>query len=415
MNPFKFLTSWVVTLIMTITFTVFPLPVYASPVGDIIGQVLSSSSATDNYKGASSESNIFNVFLTMLMSKLLGNTPDNLPAVLEKTPLSTGSLMTSNKNKELVGFYAEWWGTDTSSFDSLTQNSDTIKTIAPFWTTLDENATLINRGGNDHAAVVNLAHNNNTSVLLLVNNAKPSQGATPIHTLLSNPALRTKAITNLETYIKNYHLDGINIDFEMVDAQDKDNLSVFMKELSERLKPQGYIISIDVFPKQDESNDVAIAYDYAQLAKYADKIMIMTYDNHGTWSDAGPIADIHWVENNLTYALKFIPKSKLYLGIAAYGYDWSSKGVESLEYNALMTLSQRYNSQPLWDDSSKSPHFAYKDTDGITHQIWYENKESLKYKLDLVTKYDIAGAALWKLGEEDPGSWAVLKKYFVKQ
>ena len=79
-----------------------------------------------------------------------------------------------------------------------------------------------------------------------------------------------------------------------------------------------------------------------------------------------------------------------------------------------MDLSQRYNSQPLWDESSKSPHFSYNSADGIHHQIWYENKESLKYKLDLVTKYDIAGAALWKLGEEDPGSWAVLKKYFVK-
>jgi spore germination protein len=48
------------------------------------------------------------------------------------------------------------------------------------------------------------------------------------------------------------------------------------------LKPQGYIVSIDVFPKQDKSKDVSIAYDYAQLAKSADEIMIMTYDNHGS-------------------------------------------------------------------------------------------------------------------------------------
>lgn len=410
MKRFRSSVTWVVTLAMTVTL-LSPLPVYASPIGDIIGQAISSTTA-NSYKGTSSGSTIVNVLLAMLMGKLLGNTPDNPDLVSGKNTLPAELTTPSKQGKELIAFYAEWWGTDTSSFDSLTQNKDVIKTIAPFWTTLDGEATLINRGGNDHASVVNLAHNNNTSVLLLVNNAKPTQGATPIHRLLSNPTLRTKAITNLEAYIKKYNLDGINIDFEMVDAQDKDNLSTFMKELSERLKPQGYIISIDVFPKQDESNDVAIAYDYAQLAKYADKIVIMTYDNHGAWSDAGPIADIRWVENNLNYALQFIPKDKLYLGIAAYGYDWSSKGVESLEYEALMTLSERYNSKIIWDDLSKSPHFANTTADGISHQVWFENKDSLKYKLDLVNKYDIAGAALWKLGEEDPGSWPVLKNTF---
>lgn len=412
MNQFNHSVKGVVGLVMAITLLLAPLPVYASPIGDIISQVLTSTTA-DSYKEASTGSNVVNTLLAMLMGKLLGTTADH-PAVATGKPSATTQLVTpATKNKELVGFYAEWWGTDTSSFDSLTQNSDVIKTIAPFWTTLDGEGTLLNRGGNDHAAVVNFAHEHNSSVLLLVNNAKPTQGPTPIHKLLSNPDLRTKAITNLENYLKKYNLDGVNIDFEMVDAQDKDNLTSFMKELSAQLKPQGYIISMDVFPKQDESNDVAMAYDYAQLANYADKIMIMTYDNHGTWSDAGPIADIHWVENNLAYALKFIPKNKLYLGIAAYGYDWSNKGVESLEYNALMALSQRYNSQIVWDEQSKSPHFSYND--GTSHQVWYENKESLKYKLDLITKYDIAGAALWKLGEEDPNSWPILKKYFLNQ
>ena len=345
--------------------------------------------------------------LSKFLSKISSVTSDT-----EKINLPTG--LNAPSGKELVGFYAEWWGTDTSSFNSLSNNIDTIKTIAPFWATLDEEGTITDRGGNDHSSVVKFAHQNNVSVLLMVNNAKQQQNNSPIHTVLTNPSLRNKAITNLETYIKKYNLDGINIDFEMVDAQDRDSLSAFMQELSARLKPQGYIISIDVFPKQDESNDVSIAYDYAQLAKYADKIMIMTYDNHGSWSDAGPIADIRWVENNLKYALKFIPKNKLYLGIAGYGYDWSSKGVESLEYSPIMNLVERFNSPILWDEPAKSPHFEYTGPDGVTHQVWYENSQSIKYKLDLVKKYDIAGAALWKLGEEDPGNWQAFKKFFSK-
>lgn len=409
MNCYKSRITWFVIIAITVTFIMPPIPAYASSLNEIVAQTISSN--TDKDKGASAGNSAVTILVGLLMSKFLGKISNVTEGISEKIKFPAG--LSTPSSKELVGFYAEWWGTDTSSFNSLKNNIDMIKTIAPFWATLDGEGIIHDRGGNDHASVVKVAHQNNVSVLLMVNNAKQEQHSrSPLHTVLTNPSLRAKAIANIETYIKKYNLDGINIDFEMVDAEDRDYLSAFMQELSARLKPQGYIISIDVFPKQDESNDVSVAYDYEQLAKYADKIMLMTYDNHGTWSDAGPIADIRWVESNLKYALKFIPKSKLYVGIAGYGYDWSSKGVESLEYGPIMKLAKDYNRPILWDEPSKSPHFSYTSSDGTFHEVWYENSESLRYKLDLVNKYDIAGAALWKLGEEDPNYWQVFKKYF---
>ncbi|MBC8016682.1 MAG: glycoside hydrolase family 18 [Sporomusaceae bacterium] len=412
MKCYKSYVTWFAILAITVAFIMPPMPAYASSLSDILAQSIGSN--TDRDKEATAGNNSVTTLVGLLMSNFLGKILNVTQGISEKIKSPIGLSIPSHK--ELVGFYAEWWGTDTSSFNSLTNNIDMIKTIAPFWATLDGEGTIHDRGGNDHASVVKVAHQNNVSVLLMVNNAKQEQhSSSPLHTVLTNPSLRAKAITNIETYIKKYNLDGINIDFEMVDAGDRDSLSAFMKELSTRLKPQGYIISIDVFPKQDESNDVSVAYDYAELTKYADKIMLMTYDNHGSWSGAGPIADIRWVENSLKYALKFIPKNKLYLGIAGYGYDWSSKGVESLEYGSIMKLADGFNSPILWDEPSKSPHFSYTDSDGMTHQVWYENSKSIRYKLDLVNKYDIAGAALWKLGEEDPGYWQVFKKYFSKK
>lgn len=409
MKNYKRPTAWFLIMLIALSFLLPTTPpAYASSLTDSLKSTISNQ--VNGASEASSGTSFINILLGLLMGKFLGNI--NIPQ--DPGKIDSPSKITSSQ-KELVGFYAEWWGTDTSSFNSLSKNTDVIKTIAPFWTTLEEDATVTDRGGNDHDSVIKFAHQNNVSVLLLVNNAKKTGDISPIHKILSSPSLRTKAIDNLEAYIKKYNLDGINVDFEMVDAQDRDNLSSFMQEISSRLKPQGYIISIDVFPKQDESNDVSIAYDYAQLAKYADKIMIMTYDNHGTWSKAGPIADINWVENNLKYALNFIPKNKVYIGIAAYGYDWSSKGVESLEYEAIMNLVQQFNSSVVFDKTSKSPYFDYTGTDGISHQVWYENNESLKYKLDLVNKYDIAGAAMWKLGEEDPNSWKTLKTVFSRK
>jgi spore germination protein YaaH len=379
-------------------------PAAAFSITDLLGQTASSTDTN-----SSSGHGFLDILLGLLLGKYLGTSMS--PSIKDSLPAKASTL----GGKEAVGFYAEWWGTDTSSYNDMYTNADVLKTIAPFWATLSENGSIADRGGIDHTAVVKFAHEHNISVLLMVNNDKQNSHNAPIHTVLADKGLRTLAISNLENYIKQYNLDGINIDFEMVPAEDRDNLTAFMQELSARLKPQGYIISIDVFPKQDETNDVSIAYDYKELAKYADKIMVMTYDNHGTWSEAGPVADIQWVEDNLKYALKFIPKNKLYLGVAGYGYDWSSKGVESLEYSGTMNLVRQFSANVLWDDAAKSPHFSYTGQDGVSHQVWFENKQSLGYKLDLVNKYDIAGAALWKLGEEDPGAWQVFKdKHFKK-
>ena len=311
--------------------------------------------------------------------------------------------------KDVIGFYAEWYGTDTSSFNDLQQHTDAIGTIAPFWATLNPDGSVADRGGNDHAAVVTYAKKNKVTTLLLVNNAKQSDDTKGIHLVLSNPSLRRTAISNLEAYLKKYHLDGINIDFESVPAGDRDNLTSFMQELSARLKPQGYIVTIDVFAKHSEEADISIAYDYAALARITDRIILMTYDYHGSWSGPGAVADIPSVERDLKYALTLIPKNKLYLGVAGYGYDWSSKGVESLEFDAIQNLLSRFGSKVEWDDSAKAPHFRYTGPDGVTHQVWFENKQSLQYKLNLVNKYDIAGIALWKLGEEDPAYWPLIK------
>jgi len=344
----------------------------------------------------------------ILLGLLLGNWIGRFFATDEATPPPANGINTST-SKELIGFYAEWWGNDTSSYRSYEQNAHIVDTIAPFWATVNADGSVSDRGGNDHKAVVDFAHKNNDTVLLLVNNAK--EKGNEIHQVLANPQVRAKAIANLEAYIKKYNLDGINIDFEMVDPADRDNLTVFMRELANKLKPQGYIVTIDVMPKQNESLDVAMAYDYAALASIVDKVILMTYDNHGAWSGPGPVADIRWVENNLKYALKFIPSNKLYLGIAAYGYDWSVKGVESLEYKDVAERLNRYGSTVLWDEPAKSPHFVYTDANGIQHEVWFENSQSLKYKLDLIKKYDLAGAAMWKLGQEDPGYWQVFSQY----
>ncbi len=407
MNQYR---SPFILLVLVSFLTTFLLPVVpaaAFSLQELVGQASTLSNSPPVSKA--SNFNILDTLLGLLLGKATLPSATAPIAPPSQTTLSGDALQPTGK-KEVVGFYAEWYGTDTASYNDFKDHTDQIQTIAPLWATVHEDGTVSNTGGDDHQSVVDLAHRNHRAVYLLANNATEGDTPVPIDTVLKDPDLRARAISNLAATIKKNNLDGVNIDFEMVPADDKNNLTIFMKELAARLKPQGSIVSMDVFPKENEANDVSVAYDYAELSKYVDKIMLMAYDNHGTWSDAGPIADISWDERCLKYALQFIPKNKLYLGIGGYGYDWSSKGAESLDYQAITNLAEKFNAPILWDDKTKSPHLSYNGTDGVSHQVWFENSQSIGYKLDLMNKYDIAGIALWKLSEEDPAIGPVIKR-----
>lgn len=393
MSRFKSLI--VSVMIMTVMFTTY-LTVESIVIAAPLSQNISSNTT---------ENGVFKILLALLLGNISKYSQKFIPGLAEKLNLPAAD---EKSSKEVLGFYAEWWNGDDASYKSLTTNANNLTTIIPFWATLQPDGSISNRGGANHTDVVNFVHQHNIPALLLVNNAKNSASSSAVNPVIADPAIRKTAIDNLESYLKHNKLDGINIDFEMLSPGDKNNFTTFIKELSARLKPEGYVLSIDVMPKTTETDDVSIAYDYAELGYYADKVILMTYDNHADWSGPGPIAAIDWVENNLRYALKYIPKQKLYLGIAAYGYDWSDKGVDSLEYQSVVNLANNNNIVPIWDNSSQSPHFSYTDSTGMSHSVWYENRFSVKYKLNLVKSYDIAGIALWRLGDEDPADWPLI-------
>lgn len=378
-------------------------PVAASSVDDILQQMGTVNSASS--ASSSSSGGLKDLLLGLIFGKLL-NQVLNIPA----DALPGGGKWSGGTQKEVIGFYAENWSADLASLNSLQQHHDMMQTVAPFWGTINEDGTITTRSSNNRDDVMRLAHENKKKVTVLLNNAKSGTSSSPVHQLLNSPENRTNAVANIEEYVKANGFDGVNIDFELVPPEDRDKLTLFMEELSQRLRPAGLTVAMSVFPKQDETtNDVAIAYDYAQLPKYVDQIILMTYDNHGEWSGPGPIADIRWVENNLKYALRFIPKTKLYLGIAAYGYDWGPDGTKTVQYSETMEAATQYGAKLNWDESAQVPYFKYYDNDS-EHQVWFENSRSLAAKLDLVTKYDIRGVALWRLGQEDPVYWQTLRE-----
>lgn len=124
----------------------------------------------------------------------------------------------------------------------------------------------------------------------------------------------------------------------------------------------------------------------------------------------GPIASIGFVRSVLDYATTVIPPHKIKLGMAVYGYDWEvSQGMpRSLTYRQAVELAQRHGVTIVYDEEAQEPTFEYT-INGNRHIVWFENARSFSAKLDLVFEYNLAGIAVWRLGQEDPRIWLVIR------
>lgn len=307
--------------------------------------------------------------------------------------------------KEVIGFATYYYAGDKSSLNSMMNYSSLIDTIITHTFITDG---LGNITGLIPTEQINFANSNGKVPLVMVSNNFSGEVAKQ---LLENQANRQNLINNIINAIKNNGYKGVNIDLEGVYYYDRQYLSLFMKELYDALKPLDLIITISVPAKTSDSptNSWNGAYDYAEISKYVDKFILMTYDEHYPGGTPGPIASIDWVKKVIDYTITVVPREKIILGLAAYGYDWSANGTKAYSINGIMNLASTYGATILWDDLSKSSYFTYKDSAGISHTVWFENDKSISYKLDLVNSYNLKGVAIWRLGLENADYWNTIK------
>ena len=286
-----------------------------------------------------------------------------------------------------------------------------LNVVSPTWFSLSSGS-----GDIDSIADVrysNWAHKNDYQVWALVTNDFNKDMTSE---MLANPASREIAENTLIQYAKDYKLDGINLDFENMYIKDKDLFTQFVKELYQKTKLMGITLSVDVTVIAKNSN-WSESYDRKALAKVSDYIALMAYDQYWAGSPvSGSVSQLKWVEDNLKPVLLEVPKEKLLLGMPFYTRVWkeeynannklvvTSKAV-SMEYAEQLVAEN--NAAKTWDAVS-GQYYATYQKDRATYKLWLEDENSIKLRVELANKYNLAGVASWKLGFEKSKIWDVI-------
>ena len=269
------------------------------------------------------------------------------------------------------------------------------------------------RGGEEY---VKWAHSNNYQVWAMFSNNSLRDTTSQI---LNDYEKREIMIENLIRLVEEYDVDGVNVDFENMNGDDKDMYSRFLIELAPRLKKIGKTLSVDV-TAPDGSENWSLCFDRNTIANVADYIVFMAYDQYGQSSNkAGTTAGYNWVEANINKFLEQedVDPEKIILGIPLYMRLWKEEdGKVTSKVVNISNLSENVPSNQVanWDDELKQYYVEYEE-DGATYKIWIENTKSIEEKINLAKQYNLAGIAFWeKDREENDEFWTKVKEALNK-
>lgn len=267
------------------------------------------------------------------------------------------------REMEVIGFYA-LGDSRTSSWTNLfgtpypqaaAGNTDKVSTLALGWYSLNQEGSLITDSSSGWRRpagwemVLEAADKYNLRTEMVVHWTDKGGALT---SLLADKNVSSLAIESIAEEAKGY--DSVNLDFEGLGWNDppeiqkivRQDLNNFTSKLSQTLTAQGVELTLTLHPP----NSAYKGYDYEELGKTADRIIIMAYD-YGTKPEP-----VNLVTQAVKMAVEKVPPEKLLLGITAVG----------------------------------------------------ETPESIKTKIGIAKQYNLKGIALWRLGLLTPEMWDVL-------
>jgi spore germination protein len=305
------------------------------------------------------------------------------------------------------GFYITY---NPNSLQSLQANARYLTHVSPWFYSLNASAQVM---GNDQANVSQIIRSAGAKNLPMLKNTGAEYD---IFTGIMSDTNKVNSIVDqIDALITANNYDGITIDFEALNPQDKTRLTIFMSRLYDRLHPKGKLVVAVVAPKtRDVNTGWAAAYDYPALGRVVDYVLIMAYDYAWVNGDPGPIAPMPKLRETAAYALARIAPEQIIWGTGVYGYDWvvgpdgkSLTRAESRTWAEADALSRQPGAQSGYDSAAFSPWVRYSQN-GQPRVVWYEDKRSFQGKIELITNRSIGGFALWRLGQEDPAIWPVI-------
>lgn len=329
-----------------------------------------------------------------------------------------------------LAWHQVMYSSSNSGLSDMIKNAKGLNVISPTWFSVSDSKGEVSSIGS--ADYVKKAHSAGLDVWGLVSDFETdSNGDYYIKTVVNNTKARQKMVSNIMKYASLYDLDGINVDFEYINVSEGAGYLQFLRELSIECRKKGIVLSIDNYQPSAWTE----FYDRNQQGRLADYVVVMNYDEHTASSnEAGSVSSLTFTEEGLKNTIDEVgDASRVINGMPFYTRIWTETPEDESDGNGKLiedaangnyVLSTKVVSMdaakeayteagttPIYNEETGQNYVVY-EKGSSTYMIWLEDETSIKARLDLMNKYEIAGAGYWKLGLESDDIWNTISQYF---
>ena len=297
----------------------------------------------------------------------------------------------------LANSYAYPSISDTALFPSLPY----LSMLTPFSYGIQPDGSLVDL---DDSELITIAENNNVVPILLITTLTEdgrfsSENAAAV---LSNEQIMRTLAENIIQKLQTNNYFGVDIDFEYIPQQYRQQYALFIELMHSLAQPLGYKALVSLAPKISSNQKGLLyeAHDYSLIGAAADYTLIMTYEWGYTYGPPMAVAPIDKVEEVIKYAVSQIPSQKILMGIPNYAYDWTlpyvkGTAAKSISNNRAIELARETGAQIMYDNTAQTPYYNYYDINSKKHVVWFEDARSISAKMQLLNNYRLAGYSIW--------------------
>jgi spore germination protein YaaH len=227
--------------------------------------------------------------------------------------------------------------------------------------------------------------------------------ATSIRALGSDAARLARVASQIARYAESMRYSGLVLDFETLTAADVGAQLAVVRAIGDSARAHGVsTIAVAIPAEPDE------AYPTRELARVADFVLVMLYDQHWSGSDPGPISAPDWVTRNLSRVVSEVGASRVVAGLPLYGYYWvKGKPGVGVSYETGMLNAQREGIVIRRDSTSRTLRGASRNGNSA---IWLTDAALLDELVRASEHFGVRRFAFWRLGQEDPAVWSRLHR-----
>ena len=278
-----------------------------------------------------------------------------------------------------------------------------LSMITPFSYGIRTDGSLVEL---DDSELITIAENNNVAPVLLITTLTDegrfsSENAAAV---LSSPEATQALADNIIQKLQMRNYFGVDIDFEYIPPEYRDEYTAFIELLHSMAQPLGYKVIVALAPKTSSIQRGLLyeAHDYAALGAAADYVLVMTYEWGYTYGPPMAIAPLNKVEEVINYAVSQIPPEKLLMGVPNYAYDWTlpfvkGSAAKSMSNNRAIELAREVGAEIMYDDIAQTPYYHYYDQNKKQHVVWFEDARSIAAKMQLLSNFELAGYSIWNI------------------